>query len=153
MAQHIIEKYGLQPHPEGGHFKQTYASQQSVNSPVNGQQRSALTQIYFLLQKGEISRFHKVLHDEVWHFYAGAPLLLHEFDGEGMTTIELGGENGDYHRVVQGGLYQGAESTGDYTLVGCTVAPGFDFADFSFIEEKALKAKINQVFPEFARLI
>ncbi|RKQ97193.1 hypothetical protein C7446_2615 [Kushneria sinocarnis] len=129
MAQ-LIERHDLQPHPEGGHFAQVYCADTSVVSPVHGIDRACATHIYFLLPGGESSRFHRVVHDELWHVYEGASLRLVRGDGERFEAITLGSGCEDYFAVVAGGQWQGAESTGDYTLCGCTVAPGFDFEDF-----------------------
>lgn len=129
----LIARYELTPHPEGGWYKETYRSSTFLVSPVNQKQRHSVTQIYFLLTKGDVSRFHKVSHEEIWHFYEGAPLRLLEANDENCQQIILGGEDGNYHHVIPGGAYQAAESTGEYSLVGCTVAPGFDFEDFSFL--------------------
>ncbi|XOV80558.1 MAG: cupin domain-containing protein [Aestuariibacter sp.] len=131
----LIDTYQLQPHPEGGYFRETYRSPEDVASPVHGQQRAVVTQIYFLLGRDDISRFHKVFHDEIWHFYDGAPLRLIDLHEQGASEIILGGNSGRYHHVISGGHYQAAESTGDYSLVGGTVAPGFDFADFKFLSD------------------
>jgi len=153
MVEFLIEKYNLQPHPEGGHYRQVYASKQKVTSPINQKERSAVTQIYFLLRMGEVSRFHKVLHDEIWHHYAGAPLTLHQYDGETVETQTIGGKDGEYTAVVPGGLFQAAESSGEYSLVGCTVAPGFDFADFTFIEDSKTQVKLLNHYPNFQRFL
>lgn len=131
----LIARYEMSPHPEGGWYKETYRSEAIVTSPVNQQPRSAVTQIYFLLTEGDISRFHKVLHEEIWHFHEGAPLRLLDADAKSCEEMILSPENGNYHHVITAGNYQAAESTGEYTLVGCTVAPGFDFADFSFLKD------------------
>ena len=133
--QQIIDRYQLQPHPEGGYFREVYRSEQILNSPVHNENRNAVTHIYFLLVKGQVSRFHKVIHDEIWNFYEGASLKLIEFNGSEIQEIIIG-EN-DYFKVIKGGVFQAAESTGDYSLVGCSVAPGFDFKDFSFINSNS----------------
>ena len=141
--QELIDKYQLTPHPEGGWYKETYRSELKLHSPVNGQKRSSLTQIYFLLTRGDVSRFHKVLHDEIWHFHEGAPLRLYDADNLNCEEVILGAENGNYHHIISGGNYQAAESSGDYTLVGCTVAPGFDFADFSFLSDELKSGELT----------
>jgi predicted cupin superfamily sugar epimerase len=128
----LIRRYGLSPHPEGGYFKEIYRSQLSLASPETGAARQAVTQIYFLLPRGQVSRFHRVVHDEIWHFYEGDPLTLIQFDGRKIQETTIG-QNGEYVSVVPGKVWQAAETTGAYTLVGCTVAPGFDFEDFSFM--------------------
>lgn len=129
----LIERYGLAPHPEGGHYRRVHRAAQTLWSDAAQASRPAVTHIYFLLRRGEISRFHRVLHDELWHVYEGAPLRLLQFDGERVREEVIGAGGKDYFGVVPGGCHQAAESTGEYTLAGCTVAPGFDFADFSFL--------------------
>ena len=136
-AQQIIDELELRPHPEGGHFKEVYRADSTIFSVEANASRHTLTCIYFLLEKGQVSRFHKVKHDEVWNFYLGAPLRLVELVDNTANTLLLG----DYahslipQHVIQADHWQAAESTGDYSLVGCSVAPGFDFEDFSFMNE------------------
>ncbi|WP_106477245.1 cupin domain-containing protein [Phytohalomonas tamaricis] len=137
MMRALIERYGLTPHPEGGHYRQVYQASQSVYSTAACDQRAAVTHIYFMLMHGEVSRFHKVLHDELWHVYEGAPIRLIRYQQSHVEETVIGAGCGDYCAVVPGGCYQAAESTGDYTLVGCTVAPGFEFDDFSFLSDAA----------------
>lgn len=133
--EELIARYGLIPHPEGGFYKEVYRSPQTVVSNAVQSERQAVTHIYFLLTKGQVSRFHKVCHDEIWNFYEGSPLrLLTLHDGK-IAEQRLGSDSGDYVAIIQGGSYQAAESTGNYTLVGCSVAPGFDFNDFSFLRD------------------
>jgi uncharacterized protein len=126
--EEIIRELGLQPHPEGGWYVQTFKD-------GDGQARGHSTAIYYMLQAGERSHWHRV-HDaaEVWHYYAGAPLALHVAeDGKGRQTIMLGTDlpNGERPQaVVPANWWQAAETTGEYTLVGCTVAPGFEFSSF-----------------------
>ena len=119
---------GLQPHPEGGHFRETFRDPR----PIDGM-RAASTAIYFLLARGERSHWHKVDAVEVWHYYAGAPLTLRIADGSQRTNLTLGPNLAAGERpqgVVPAGAWQAAESLGDWTLAGCTVAPGFEFAGF-----------------------
>ncbi len=130
----LIERYDLIPHPEGGFYREVYRSPMPVKSSVVTAERNAMTHIYFLLTRGQISRFHQVRHDEIWNFYEGSALRLVTFDGTTAREELLGLEN-SYTGIVQGRLFQSAESTGDYSLMGCTVAPGFDFEDFSFLSE------------------
>lgn len=132
-TQTLIEKYKLAPHPEGGYYNEVYRSNQKVQSPANNAQRDAVTHIYFLLTKGNISAFHKVLHDEIWNFYEGAPLRLLKLDKKKCEEIIIGPGADSYCTTIPGGIFQAAETTGDYSLVGCTVAPGFDFEDFLFL--------------------
>jgi uncharacterized protein len=132
-AQDLIEALDLHPHPEGGHFRETF------RDPVtDAQGRSASTVIYFLLAHSERSRWHTVDAVEVWHYYAGAPLALDVYsDGHGRQRHIIGPDIASGQRpqaIVPRGAWQAAHSTGDYTLVGCTVAPGFEFAGFRLAE-------------------
>jgi len=134
--QEVIAALGLAPHPEGGFFRETFRAPATVAAPFGPVSRAASTAIYFLLRAGEFSAFHRVLSDEVWHHYLGATLELHTIDRAGQhQRIELGphlqhGERPQW--VVPAGRLQAARVIGDgFVLCGCTVAPGFDFADFS----------------------
>ena len=127
-AADIIARLDLKPHPEGGHFRETFR-----DSRLDADGRPVSTAIFFLLTRGERSQWHRIDAAEVWHFYAGSPLRLHIADREGRQTIELGPDvaSGEIPQaIVPAHAWQAAESTGDWTLVGCTVAPGFDFATF-----------------------
>ncbi|WFS00385.1 cupin domain-containing protein [Rhizobium tumorigenes] len=124
----IIRELGMQPHPEGGWYVQTFRD-------GTGEARGHSTAIYYMLQAGERSHWHRVRDAaEVWHYYAGAPLALDISEsGEGKTTIVLGTDFASGERpqaIVPADWWQTAETTGDYTLVGCTVAPGFEFSSF-----------------------
>ncbi|MEQ6123377.1 cupin domain-containing protein [Pseudotenacibaculum sp. MALMAid0570] len=139
-AQNIINKLELQEHPEGGYFKETYRSSGVIPNNVLSTNfkgdRNESTAIYFLLTSEKFSAFHKINQDEAWHFYKGAPLKLHIISKEGNYSFIMIGndlENGEVPQyVVKGGDWFAAEvlQKDAYTLVGCTVAPGFDFADF-----------------------
>lgn len=131
----LIERYNLIPHPEGGFYRELYRSTQTVYSNAVHSERQAVTHIYFLLTKGQVSRFHKVCHDEIWNFYAGSPLRLLTLHEGKISEQQLGDDSGNYVGIVNGGRYQAAETTGDYTLIGCSVAPGFDFTDFNFLKD------------------
>jgi predicted cupin superfamily sugar epimerase len=129
-AAEIIRLLDLKPHPEGGHYRQTFRDSAPV---ANG--RAASTAIYFLLARGERSHWHRVDAVEVWHHYAGAPLVLEMAESEQgpVRRMKLGDDLAAGERpqgIVPTGHWQAAESLGDWTLVGCTVAPGFDFAGF-----------------------
>jgi hypothetical protein len=127
-ADDIIRLLGLAPHPEGGHFRETFRDPASVNGG-----RAASTAIYFLLRAGEVSRWHRVDAAEVWHWYAGAALVLSITEDAGRHTIMLGSDLAAGQRpqaVVPAHAWQQAHSAGAWTLVGCTVAPGFEFAGF-----------------------
>jgi predicted cupin superfamily sugar epimerase len=127
-AADIICLLGLAPHPEGGHYRETFRDPASV-----GEGRAASTAIYFLLQAGEVSRWHRVDAAEVWHWYAGAPLAFAVSDTAGRRDLTLGPGLAAGERpqaVVPAGTWQRAKSLGAWTLVGCTVAPGFRFSGF-----------------------
>ncbi|MEN3350736.1 MAG: uncharacterized protein V7632_4371 [Bradyrhizobium sp.] len=128
-AAGIIARLELKPHPEGGHFRETFRDEQY---DANGRSRS--TAIYFLLARGERSHWHRIDAVEMWHYYAGAPLMLQiASDGGRRDTVTLGPDvaSGEQPQaIVPAGAWQAAESTGDWTLVGCTVAPAFEFAKF-----------------------
>ncbi len=129
-AASIIRELGLRPHPEGGHYRETWRDPETVRAGGRG----ASTAIYYLLQTGELSHWHRVDAAEVWHWYAGAPLALSiSADGQHAERCVLGSDLGAGQRpqaVVPAKAWQSAESLGDWTLVGCTVAPAFDFAGF-----------------------
>ena len=132
-AEDIIRLPDLQPHPEGGHFRETFRDQQS-----DGDGRAASTAIYFLLQDGEVSRWHRIDAAEVWHWYVGAPLELSIGAGEhAASSLILGSNLRDGERpqaVVPAHHWQSARSLGAWTLAGCTVAPGFEFSRFELAD-------------------
>lgn len=132
-ADEIIAALGLAPHPEGGYFRETF------RDPATDGGRARSTAIYFLLKGGQISRWHRVDAVEVWHWYAGAPLMLAIAPPDGpAATLRLGTALGEGERpqgVVPTGHWQQAWSLGDWTLVGCTVAPGFIFEGFEMAPE------------------
>src|SRR5690242_4640449 len=122
-VERLVRELELTPHPEGGHYRETYRDASGSGC------RAHSTAIYFLLQAGEVSRWHRVDAAEVWHFYSGAPLELRV--GKDIYVL---GPNVDEAQapqvVVPPNTWQAAKSLGDYTLVGCTVAPGFEFSHF-----------------------
>lgn len=127
-ARAVIRRLALAPHPEGGHYRETFR-----HAPEDGG-RGAMTAIYFLLQAGEVSRWHRVDAAEIWHFYAGAPLDLAIADRDAaLRSLVLGPDlaAGQAPQItVPPGAWQSARSRGDWTLVGCTVGPAFEFAGF-----------------------
>lgn len=127
-AERVIAALGLAPHPEGGFFRETFRA----DAPSGG--RGASTAIYYLLRAGETSRWHRIDAVEIWHWYAGAPLLLSlSGDGKRCDRLRLGGAVTADERpqaVVPAQAWQSAVSLGAWTLVGCTVAPAFEFAGF-----------------------
>jgi uncharacterized protein len=127
-AADIIARLELKPHPEGGHYRETF---RDTSLDENGRAHS--TGIYFLLARGERSHWHRIDAVEVWHYYAGDALTLQIADESGRRSIRLGPDlaAGEVPQaIVPAQAWQAAESSGDWTLVGCTVAPGFDFAKF-----------------------
>ncbi len=127
-AAEIVARLDLKPHPEGGHYRETF---RDSTCDANGRSRS--TAIYFLLARGERSRWHRVDAVETWHYYAGDTLILKIADPAGVRRLRLGPDLavGEVPQaIVPAQAWQAAESTGDWTLVGCTVAPGFEFAGF-----------------------
>jgi len=154
-AEELIASLGLIPHPEGGHYREIFRSTRKVAHPDTGGERSALTGIYFLLLAGEVSRWHRCRSDEVWHFHEGDPLELRTAD-PGWTQIErriLGpaGDGSEPVRVVKGGFWQAARTTGAYTLCGCAVGPGFEFEDFQMLSDLPEAAEeLKRRYPEAA---
>ncbi len=128
-ASDLIARLGMRPHPEGGHYREVFR-----DNPPGGRGRAYSTGIYFLLRKGELSRWHRIDSAEVWHFYRGSPLKLSIAPLRGPAEhFVLGNRIEKDERpqiVVPPGAWQSARSLGAYTLCGCTVAPGFDFAKF-----------------------
>ncbi len=153
-ANYYISHLQLQTHPEGGFYRETYRSKEMVNKDAlpmrfDGE-RNFSTAIYYLLRQGEHSVFHKIKSDECWHFYAGAALLIHIFESIGKYyCIKLGpdiymGET--FQFVVPALSWFAAEPASEtsFSFVGCTVAPGFDFADFEIADKRKLLAAFPQ---------
>jgi predicted cupin superfamily sugar epimerase len=156
-AADLVAALGLLPHPEGGHYRETFrAPPLPVDLPGRGS-RAASTAIYYLLEAGDFSAFHRVRSDEVWHHYAGAPLELYTLretpSGPEERLIRLGPDvlfGQVPQAVVEAGVFQAARPAGSgFSLCGCTVAPGFDFSDFEIAEEGSLLA----LFPHSKDLI
>jgi len=137
-AAELIAELRLQPHPEGGFYREIFRSRTPV-TPADGRgSRASLTTIHFLLTSETVSRWHRVSSDEVWNLYEGGPLELIELDvaARQLTRHVLGALDGGAStpvHVVAAGQWQAARSLGDYALMGCTVGPGFDFADFELM--------------------
>ena len=140
-AADIIARLELKPHPEGGHYRETF---RDTRTDADGRSRS--TAIYFLLARGERSHWHRIDAVEVWHYYAGAPLTLQIADDGGQRSVRLGPDlaAGEAPQaIVPPHAWQAAESTGDWTLVGCTVAPGFEFAKFELAPRIRALPRLN----------
>lgn len=153
-ARYWIDRLALVRHPEGGYYRETYRSKESIareHLPERfGGDRAFSTAIYFLLPTGEFSAFHRIKHDEAWHFYEGSVLTLHVIDPKGeYSTMTLGRdvERGEaLQAVVAAGCLFGAsvDDPDSYALVGCTAAPGFDFDDFEMPGREELLERYPQ---------
>jgi len=158
-ANYWIEKYHMQAHPEGGYFAETYRSAETIPQDALPKrfegERNFSTGIYFLLESHQFSALHRIQSDEMWHFYYGTPLNVYYIDHQGFVqTIKLGDnpENGEvFQAVVPSGVWFGSKPAqpNGYSLVGCTVAPGFSFADF----EMASREKVMKQYPEHKEII
>lgn len=155
----LIEQLNLTRHPEGGWYRETYRCNETLSADTLperfGGDRSLCTAIYFLLEKNDVSLLHRIKSDEMWHFYAGTTLTVHIVAPSGeYKKVRLGADcaaGETFQAVVPAGCWFGAEVTGDgeYSLVGCTAAPGFDFADF----EMGNRDVLVQQFPEHTEII
>ena len=158
-AEKLVKKFDLHPHPEGGWYKQTYKSSLTVTSNELPQQfngeRSFATSIYFLLEEGDYSSFHRIKSDECWHFYSGDPILVYVISENGsLEIITLGSdfENGElFQYVVAANCWFASRPArgSDYCFVGCTVSPGFEFDDFELANVDAL----SSLYPNHRELI
>ena len=159
ITDQLIQQYNLEPHPEGGWYKQTYKSNEQI--PGNalperfGANRTFSTAIYFLLEKENFSAFHRIKSDECWHFYAGDPLVIYVIDqNEELKIISLGNdlEKGQaFQYVVPANCWFASRPApgSEYCFVGCTVAPGFEFKDF----ELANAAELSAIYPKHKKII
>ncbi|MFZ6023962.1 MAG: cupin domain-containing protein [Bacteroidota bacterium] len=156
-VQQLIEQFALLPHPEGGYYKETYRSSETISKETLPDrftgERQYSSAIYFLLEQGNFSAFHRIQSDECWHFYTGNTLWVHMISPEGqLSTIRLGNKTGTvYQYVVPAGYWFASETApgGDFSFVGCTVAPAFDFTDFELANSDIL----SQQFPKHSVLI
>jgi len=155
----LVEHYGLQPHPEGGFYAESYRAASQVEAEHGT--RCASTVIYFLITPGSVSRLHRLAHtDEGWHFYLGSPMTVLEISPEGTLTKTTLGQDvlagqSVQHVVKKGtwfGSYPNDAAEGSYSLVGCTVAPGFEFADFELASRATLSAECPQHAAEIEKL-
>lgn len=164
-ARQLIETLQLQPHPEGGWYREVFRAPASVQPGDHRGPRAALTSIYFLLEAGQHSRWHQVLSDELWVHLEGVPLTLWTADAAFRTppahvrlaAVDVHGSRPQH--VVPAGQWQAAQpvathSAGDYTLAACAVAPGFDFADFTLMDAQGeLAAAVRHHWPALAAFI
>ncbi len=158
-ANYWINKLQLSRHVEGGSFYRTYCSELTIQQDqlpktFHGP-RPIATSIYFLLEQNQFSAMHRIASDELWHFYYGDSLIVYEIDAEGSLTEHRLGNNPEnnesFQCLIKAGSWFGSKTIqgGEYSLVGCTVSPGFDFADFELGEKNAL----IQLYPQHAGLI
>lgn len=158
-ADFWIQKLNLSPHPEGGFFKESYRASELIKKEHLPSRYSSdhafSTAIYFLLKSGQISAFHRLRSDELWHFYYGSPLVIYQINPEGMLfEIRLGtdlqkGQIFQAHIRAKNWFAARVVNDDSYTLVGCTVAPGFEFEDFELAE----RSDLIRLFPRHAELI
>lgn len=145
-ARTLIEQLQLEPHPEGGYFRELYRADAQVEPGDGRPPRAALTTIFYLLTDADHSRWHRVQSEEVWHLYEGGPLelLLAPPELQRVERVRLGAvgvESGPVHGVPPL-WWQAAQPLGPYVLVGCTVAPGFDYEDFSLLEDDPMALRL-----------
>lgn len=158
-AAQLIQQYTLQPHPEGGWFKETYKCHEYIPASALpkrfGSNRAFSTAIYFLLEQGNFSAFHRIKSDECWHFYAGDPLRVYVLQPNGhLDIIDLGNDifqGQQFQYIVPANCWFASRPLpgSSFCFVGCTVAPGFDFADFEMADAASLIAK----YPQYQNII
>jgi uncharacterized protein len=158
-VQQLIQQYNLQPHPEGGWYKETYKSTEYISGNALPERfdgsRAFSTAIYFLLEQGNFSAFHRIKSDECWHFYAGDPLLIYVIQANGTLDITHLGNDIEKGQVFQFVVpancwFASTPAPGShFSFVGCTVAPGFDFTDFELAKASSLSA----LFPQHIAII
>lgn len=152
QAQRLIAALRLAPHPEGGWYRETYRSQERVTTE-RGTRRSATTSIYFLLTSDAFSAFHRLSSDETWHFYRGDPVTIEIIAPSGVHERRVIGEGDTLQTTVEANAYFAShvDAPDGYALVGCDVAPGFEFADFQLTTRSMLTAAYPQFGPLIAR--
>ncbi len=157
-AEELIERLRLLPHPEGGHYREIFRAGKKVTVADRGFDRPALTTIYFLLGAGDRSRWHRILADEIWHHYEGDPLQIFWIEGRSgkLNKSALGPLSGESEpvAVVPGGCWMAARCDGNYSLIGCSSGPGFEFEDFELAADNPAEAEyIAGNFPELAAFL
>jgi predicted cupin superfamily sugar epimerase len=152
-AEHWINHLNLQPHPEGGYYKEVFRSTNEVTRAGATVTKQACTSIYYLLEGRDFSGFHRLASDELWYFHKGAPLHIQVIDNQGkQTTIELSdGDTGSLQAIIPPNTWFAAEipSGSGFALVSCAVAPGFDFAEF----EMAKREELLKQYPQHGALL
>jgi predicted cupin superfamily sugar epimerase len=155
-AERLIQKFNLKPHPEGGYYSQGYRSPEFLKAeflPGRYQGvRNLYSSIYFMVTAQSASRFHKLKTDEIWHFYTGDALVLHLINEQGKYQFfELSNtmEKERFQMLVKKNTWMAASTKGDFSLVGCTLSPGFEYVDF----ELGVRAKMLEEFPNLEEVI
>lgn len=150
---YFVKNLGLIPHPEGGFYRETYRSETLIEPFHKGEEKNISTGIYFLLTEGNFSAFHRIKSDEMLHFYAGAHLVVHVINTQGeYYTLKIGLdlEHGQVPQaIIPAGSWFASETSGVFSLIGCTVSPGFDYKDF----ELAKQSELSQLYPTHSSTI
>ena len=159
ITDQLIQQYNLEPHPEGGWYKQSYKSKEQIAATALPERfsgdRAFSTAIYFLLEQGDFSAFHRIKSDECWHFYSGDPLLIYIIDQDGeLKIISVGNdfkEGQSFQYVVPANCWFASRPApgSEYCFVGCTVSPGFEFEDFELANLTGLSA----IYPKHKKII
>jgi len=151
-ADDYIKLFNMLPHPEGGYYATCYRSENRIVPDSKGQSRALYSSIYYLFREGSISALHQLRSDEIWHWHDGDTIEVAEIDEAGiLTETRLGLEPGVFQHRISAGTWFGGKTSGSkgFALMGCTVHPGFDFADFELGERKFLLS----VYPQHAQII
>jgi uncharacterized protein len=147
----LVKKLGLEKHPEGGYFKQTYRSDTIVNVEGYDGPRNIATAIYYMLAGDEFSAFHRIKSDEVWHHYAGGPITLYTISSDRKLSKIKMGNDGTFQVIIKAGTWFAAalDSKRSYCLLGCTVSPGFDYRDW----ELGKRSDLVEMYPQHKKVI
>jgi predicted cupin superfamily sugar epimerase len=150
-AVRLVKKLGLEEHPEGGYFKQTYRSDTTVNVKGYNGPRNISTAIYYMLASDQFSAFHRIKSDEIWHYYAGGLVALYAIAGDGKLSKIKIGRSGTPQAVIKAGTWFAAalDSRRSYCLLGCTVSPGFDYRDW----ELGKRDELVRMYPKHRKII
>lgn len=147
----LAKKLGLEKHPEGGYFRQTYRSETTIDIEGYEGSRSIATAIYYMLAGDDFSAFHRIKSDEIWHYYAGGTVTLYAIDKDGRLSKTKIGRKGEFQVVIKAGTWFAAalDSNRSYCLLGCTVSPGFDYRDW----ELGKRDDLVKMYPQHRRVI
>ncbi len=152
-AKYWVNKLKLLQHPEGGYYKEIYRSANTFIPAEIGEYRNYITSIYFLIEEGNVSHFHSIKQDELWFYHAGAPLSVYCINNDGSLNLLKIGPNPEKGEVLQAMVPAnrifGSKSSGEFSLVSCVVAPGFDFADFKLYQ----KSELLKLYPQHKEII